>query len=198
MAMDPNENIEVYENDIELYFAEYCEKYNIDDMANATQNQFNGCMSYIGKYVFRGTDKLKTQSKQYNKYDVNKLMYVLNIYIDLCMSYSKEISINGYSKLTSIDYDTIQRWKELSCDTFVIYKKLVQENENSNSDLLTSGRNPVGIMARLNHLHGWSANIAKQETQAKQEALTLDALPQLQQIESNIMQNNSENIQDVQ
>lgn len=173
------DSAEVFDNEIMFYFQEFCELYNVEDMTTETQNRFNGCMMYIGKKLFRNTDKLKIQPKLYNKYDPEKISDILNIYIELCTVYSKEISINGFSKLCSIDYDTIQDWKNPSCDTFVIYKRLMQENENSNSDLLASGKNVVGVIARLNHVHGWSAQQIRQETLAKSEVLTLEKLPQL-------------------
>lgn len=174
------DQVDVFENDIDFYFNLFCEKYGIDDMTTETQNRFNGCMMYIGKYLFRNTDKLKRNPNINNEYDINKLDNIFNIYLELCTIYSKEVSINGFSKLTCVDYQTFLEWgKNPSCKGFGIYKKLIQENENSNSDLLTSGKNPVGIIARLNHIHGWSAQQIRQETEAKQAALSLDQLPVL-------------------
>lgn len=183
-----DQDIYIFENDIEFYFNEFCEKYDIDDMSQETQNRFNGCMMYIGKYLFRNTDKLKVKPNINNQYDISKLNVLFNIYIELCTVYSKEVSINGFSKLSCIEYQTFLDWgKNPSCAGFGIYKKLLQENENSNSDLLSSGKNPVGIMARLNHVHGWSAQQIKREVEARNEALTLDQLPALQDVKSDVL-----------
>ena len=54
----------------------------------------------------------------------------------------------------------------------------MQENENSNSDLLASGRNPVGIIARLNRHHGWNSPYTNNGTKSQQN---VQALPSFQE-----------------
>lgn len=166
--MEVVQDMEVFENDIEFYFQEFCEKYNISDMEKESQNRFNAAMIYIGKKLFKGTDLLKNNPNINNKYNINKLMYVLNIYIELCYIYSKEISISGYSKLTSIDYSTIELWNDPSSDGFNIYKKLIDENEKSNSDLLSTNPRTLGIIARLNRVHSWNLPGVSKEVSNKQ------------------------------
>lgn len=46
--------------------------------------------------------------------------------------------------------------KLVRCKADTIRKKLVQANENGLTGLLSSGKNPVGIIAILNHVHRWS------------------------------------------
>lgn len=79
----------IIENDIELYLSEYCEKYNIQDMTNESQNRWNGCLAFIGKNLFRNTRILKDTNSQYNEYDLFKVCDLLEIYINLCDDYGK-------------------------------------------------------------------------------------------------------------
>lgn len=171
----PENEIETYENEIELYLSIYCEKYNIQDMSKETQNRWNGFLQFAGSKIFKGTNILKYNPNINNEYNKEYIYNnILPMYINLCNNYGKEISINGLSKLTWIDYDSIMRWsQESSGFGYEIYKKLMQENEQSNSDLLSSGKNPIGIAMRLNHVHGWNAPNIKNETKSNQTAAAL-------------------------
>ena len=118
------------------------------------------------------------------------------------MTYSKEVSINGFSKLSKIEYQTILDWsKNPSCKGFEIYKKIMQENENSNSDLLSSGKAQIGIIARLNHVHNWSAQEKAAQVSATAAALsdTKTAFSSfLTDGKNNMLLSNNETIHDAQ
>lgn len=175
-------DIELYEDEIEYYLNEYCEKYNIEDLKKETQNTFTGCLMYMYKKCIRNNISFKDIPNMYNRYKLEKLEDILNIYINICNIYSKEISINGFSKFTGINRDTIERWgADSSCECFDIWKKLKEENEQSNSDLLTTLRNPVGVIARLNHHHGWNMPGVTKEISKKEKLTLQDTLKDFEQ-----------------
>lgn len=154
-------NIEVYENVIENYLAEFCDNLKIEDMTKETQNRWNAALLYINKYVFKGKGLLYTNDRLYNRYDISKVNTLCDMYINLCYIYDKEVSIMGFSKLSGIDTDTINSWGNNECqssfESSVIHKKLTKEREESLSGMLISGkRNPVGILGALNRHYQWN------------------------------------------
>lgn len=190
---DANENIlEVFENDIEYYLQEFCEKQNIDDLRQVPQSVWNACLMYIQKHVFANKDILKAQpvsysnglmDSNYNMYNYDLLYNILEYYIYLCNMYSKEISSMGYSKLLGITNEIISMWgnnsNKLSTRSFEIYKKLHEEREESLSNKLADGnKNPVGVLAILNRHYQWNLPGVSKES-AKQGALTAAELPKL-------------------
>lgn len=156
--------IEVYENEISMYLHQYLEDRGLsdDDMIKAPQSRWNAALLYINKNYFKvNRERLYTDSRQYNAYNIDLISSVCDIYINLCYEYDKEVSIMGFSKLTGIDTDTVYTWAnketQVSSKGYDIYKKLNTENEESLSGLLVSGkRNPVGILGALNRRHGWN------------------------------------------
>ena len=168
----------------------------------------------INKYVFKGTDKLKL-NKPYdnynnihnsnlnnsncNAYDVNAVNKLCDIYIYLCGVYDKEISIMGFSKLSGIDWNSINVWshEEPSSPRLGIYQKLCKEREESlSSKLIAGAKNPVGVIAVLNRQFGWASPYTADSNRQKQ-ALTVDQLPQLGETNSqNIKAVTSDNMVD--
>ena len=112
------------------------------------------------------------------------VLKVLDIYIyDMCMKYDKEVSVIGFSTLTGIDESVIYDWgngsTKLSTTSAKIHKKLSQFREESLSNkLVTGNKNPVGVIAVLNRQFGWASPYTSDSNRQKQ-ALTADALPQL-------------------
>lgn len=171
----PENEIEIFKSDVELYISIICDENNIDDLEKSTQNRWNFVLSELYYKLFYKTDRLKHNPNINNEYNAEYIYYnILPIYINLCNKYSKEVSINGFSKFTGIEYQNFLNWaQESSGFRFGIYKKLMQENEQSNSDLLSSGKNPIGIAMRLNHVHGWNAPNIKNEPKSNQTAAAL-------------------------
>lgn len=191
---DANENIlEVFENDIEYYLQEFCDKQNIDDLRQVPQSVWNGALMYIQKHVFKDRSVLK-QTKNtvvdnniipsnYNAYNYDTVNSILDYYIYLCSIYNKEVSIMGFSNLTGIDTDTINDWgnnsTRLSSASCVIYKKLFMVREESLANKLADGnKNPVGILAILNRHYQWNLPGVSKES-AKVGALSAAELPKL-------------------
>ena len=193
--MDSIDNIDIYENDIDLYLHEFMEVNKISDLRAASQSVWNACLIYICRYVFRGTNKLKSKelhkaeglygSTNFNSYDYEIVNHVCDYYIYLCTLYDKEISQIGFSNLTGICLETLNQWGNenvrLSKVSTEIYKKLVKFREESLSNKLATGnKNPVGILAILNRHYQWNLPGVSRE-QGTQRALTADQLPKLGQ-----------------
>lgn len=188
---------EVFKNDIELYLAQFCEEYKIEDMTKEPQSRWNAALMYINKYVFSDKSTLKL-SNNINKsstncimnsnfymYDLDKLDYILYIYYYLCSIYDKECSIMGYSLLTGINYDTLMDWgadeRKLSTKGFDIVEKLRLFREESLSNKLATGnKNPVGILAILNRHYSWNLPGVSRETSQRQALTAEDIRRQLQ------------------
>ena len=152
-------------NRIENCIDEFCEEYNITDLSSETQNRFNACLRYIYEHVFKATPKVKVDNRTKTLLDTDNIDLVLEVleyYIYLCDIYSKAVSVQGFSTLTGIDYTIIYDWKNgvnrnLNSLYSDIYKRLDGERERTLSDLLVSGkRQPIGVLAVLNHEKGWN------------------------------------------
>ena len=185
--------MDVFENDIEYYLEEFREKQNIEDFRSVPQSVWNGALRYVYNHVFKPNKDLLKQStnivldnnmpSNYNAYDYDMVNDILNIYIDYCMVYNKEISIIGFSNLTGIDDETINIWGnntgKLSTKGFGIYKKLIHYREESLSNKLADGKqNPVGVIAMLNRHYGWASPYTA-DARKQQGALSADELPKL-------------------
>lgn len=176
--------IEIFENDIYLYIKKFTEEQNIEDLKKESQTVWSGCLMYICKNVFKKkVNPLKDSNlysfdapnnpinrTNYNKYNIDKVSELLNLYIYLCALYDKAITVLDFCKLSGIDSDTIYTWgkegqgTEAGSKGYDIFKKLTKEREESLSNRLISGRtNPVGTIAVLNHYHGWSQQNAQTE-----------------------------------
>lgn len=192
------DNIEISENDFQLYLSMFCEEQEIKDMKKESQAVWNSALRYIYKHMFKGTDILKNHSNTivdgntipstYNAYNYEKVLDVLDIYIfDMCMRYDKEVSIIGFSTLTGIQQSDIYKWgsegTKLSTLSTEVYKKLNMFREESLSNkLVTGNKNPVGILGVLNRHFQWNLPGVSKE-QANRTAITAAELPKLGQIE---------------
>ena len=193
------DNMEIYENDIDLYLNLFCENNGIQNMRQESQSVWNSCLRYIYNNVFKNTDILKSKDirridnnsipSTFNAYNYNIVLYVLDIYIyNLCFKYDKEISIIGFSTLTGIDTDTMNKWRnnEPGSLSLAIYKKLHDLREESLSNKLATGnKNPVGILAILNRHYSWNLPGVSKETDSSRRALSVEQLPKLGQIAQN-------------
>lgn len=189
---EQEQSAEVFENDVAMYLAMFCEEQGIEDLKKESQNVWNGCLLYIYKHVFKNSDRLKINnnimsnsiiSSTCNAYDIDKVNAVCDYYIYICSIYDKEISIIGFSKLTGISQDCIYEWgrdeRKLSSAGCEIYKKLSIEREESLSNKLVTGKqNPVGVLGVLNRHYAWNMPGVREDKGSK-KVLTAAELPKL-------------------
>ncbi len=180
--------IEVYEDKISEYLDQYIVEHDIEDMHKEPQSRWNAALLYINKYLFKThKDYLKAESymsgklennnlTNNNAYDLDKINYICDIYINLCYEYDKEVSCMGFGKLTGISQDTLYQWgAETSRPGSAgseIFKKLTSEREESLSNMLISGkRNPVGLLGALNRHYGWNMGQPRGSGAEKQQSI---------------------------
>lgn len=193
--MERVENVEVFENDIQMYLQMFCEENNIEDLKKESQAVWNSCLRYIYTNVFKPNPNiLKLRSNfnidnnnipsNCNMYNYDLLLEIADYYIySMCMKYDKEVSIIGYEALTGVSQENIYNWanksNKLSTTSFEIYKKLSQMREESLSNKLVDGkRNPVGIIACLNRHYSWSSPFTADANRSK-SSLPAAELPKL-------------------
>lgn len=208
--MGKKAEIEIYENEIELYLQLYCEKCKIEDLVKESQGRWNGALRYIQKNVFPNRKSLKNEEKiqieggcmasTFNAYDYEKLNEICDIYIDLCFRYDKEISVLGFCNLLGFSTETVYVWKrrqgELSSKGVDILEKLKTFREESLSGKLVTGvKNPVGIIAVLNRQFGWSSPYTNDSNKQSQKSLEEEKLPILQEMKCIEFENNSDNLE---
>ena len=194
-VIDEPVTIEYYENEIDAYLHIFQEEQEIEDLRTVPQSVWNACLMYIQRHVISNKDMLKQSNNiynsngimasNYNMYNYDLVDEILEHYIYICNLYNKEISIIGFSKLTSIDDETINLWgnneNKLSSKSFGIYKKIIRSREESLSNKLVDGRqNPVGVIACLNRHYNWSSPFTSDANRQK-SSLTAAELPKLGQ-----------------
>ena len=158
--------IEVFENDIELYFDEYCEKYKIENMRREKQPVFNGGMSYIYRHYFKGTNKLKSKDyylvnnsvnnmmTNHNAYDIDLLIDLYRFLQEFANAYDKVASVAAFKRLTGISKQTISAWRLKSSNSSM--DKLKKDfisflDENAEDELKEFNlRFPYGAQEQLN------------------------------------------------
>ena len=154
------------------------QEFSVDDVSKIAQSQFNYCLMYVrDRYImhYLGIKKLMYGYSYDNILDDNKLIDVFEYYIALCIKYNKHVCDYGFECFSGIDTSSITRWrvdKKASKEKTEIAKRLVELNQESLKDFLADGkRNPVGVVAILNNLHGWSDKRIKHEIEAAPESL---------------------------
>lgn len=156
------------------------QEFSVDDVSKIAQSQFNYCLMYVrDRYILQYT-KIKpydvmTGRCYYKECNEEDLLQVFNIYIALCVKYTKHVCDYGFECISGIDTNTICQWrvdKKASSTFREIAKRLQELNQESLKDFLADGkRNPVGVVAILNNLHGWSDKRIKHEIEAAPESL---------------------------
>lgn len=204
LSVQTEDGIEVYFTEIHAALKDYIDDRQIEDMGKETQNRWNAALIYIYNTVFKGTDKLKRdnyntgnlmygKSSNNNAYDINIINRVCDYYIALCYEYDKEISINGFSKMTGVDTDLIYKWggkpgkyaegiQEVGAAGLDLHKKLTEERQESLSGMLISGkRPPVAILGALNRWYGWNMGQPAVQEQMQAPALSQEEVHRIAQ-----------------
>ena len=165
-------DIEYIKNRIDGAINDFCIDYDIKDLRSETQNLFNALLRYIYNHVFKPKKNLKIDNRSKSLLDYNniELLYgVLEYYIYICDLYNKAVSIKGFTLMIGIDYGIILDWsngvnRSLNPLYSQIHKILDSERERSLADILLSGKKqPIGVLAVLNHEKGWNLPGASKE-----------------------------------
>ena len=131
MIKDVEQNMDVFENDVDKYLQLFLEEQGIEDMRSEPQNVWSSALMYIQKHVFKNNKMLKMTTppdgyinnnydnehgnlnkSNCNAYDLKKVKHVCDIYIYECMLYDKIPTQQGFIYMTGITVDTICRWKK--------------------------------------------------------------------------------------
>lgn len=167
----------------------FCAENKVDSLRSEVQNVFNACLIYIRQKVFPIRDLLLDPAmlpngammSNNNKYNYDLLMAIIDyIYMPLCFTNDKECSIFGFGLLTGIDFLTIRIWlsgDNLSPQAFNVAKRLHDLQEETLQAMLRHTKNPVGVVAILNHKFGWNG-ISQGDT-VRPAVLSASALPRL-------------------
>ena len=199
---DTENTIDIFRNDIELYIDMWCKENDIEkvsDICSISQNRFSALLYYLYLHVFK--DNLKSSDRYnnglfgnttYNAYNLELVSDVCDIYMFLCDTFDKIISIQGFCKLTGITDETIYEWsrdsKKASSRSSAIAKRLTAERERTLADRLASGvKNPVGVLGCLNHWHNW-AGVGNMEERKPQQISLQDVRKQAVELSDNSRQ----------
>ena len=200
MVKDVEQNIDVFENDVDKYLQLFLEEQGIEDMRSEPQNVWSSALMYIQKHVFKNNKMLKMTTppagyinnnydnehgnlnkSNCNAYDLKKVKHVCDIYIYECMLYDKIPTQQGFIYMTGITVDTICRWKKDSSVLSKAGSEFLQNLYDSEEEALMSKafslRNPTGALAALNHKKGWREDGKLHVQQVEQK--TAAELPRL-------------------
>lgn len=171
-----NITVDVFKNDIEKYITLWMEERNIEDMCKTSQNRWYNCCKYIYNHVFKdNTAYLKSESNINNQYDKEKVLKVLELYIDLCNDYEKIINITGFTFFTGIHRDTLNEWShDVTLDSLGsdISKKIDEMREESLVGLQVSGKgNPMNYMPSLNKYCGFNMPGVRVQDSSKTQSI---------------------------
>lgn len=115
------ENINIYDDDIDFYLQEYCNRYGFDEY-KLTYRQWSGALRYIYNNTFKKDNSMLFDSdisnKQYNLDVINKLV---DRYLYICDIHNQEISILGFEKLSGISDTIIYQWNNDTYRTYDYY-----------------------------------------------------------------------------
>lgn len=111
MSSLATDSIAVYDDDIELYLAEYCDTRGIDNPYDITPSQWSRALGYICDHVFKPDRSiLRPPGMHGGAYDLNAVLALVDRYIDLCQDHNQRVSIMGFSRFSGISCSTLQDW----------------------------------------------------------------------------------------
>lgn len=112
--MVDTEQGQVYENQIEDLFYEYCENNDIDTSKRKIDDNDARC---IWKYIYnilykpdRDTIRYNNKRSKIDYSDIEGIYNILNVYEDLCFKFKILPMIEDFCTLTGISRDTLNSW----------------------------------------------------------------------------------------
>lgn len=187
-------DLQVYESQIEQCLYEFLEPYCKPELnltqtiLAAPQNVFRAGLEYAREKTGL-SEKLKVDGKLCNAWDGEKCLALAHYYVYLCDKFDKVIEITGFERLTGVSDQNIFIWRNKLTSLGIdnqkidakqqIYHVLSNAREASLAARLSDGkRQPIGILAQLNHWHSWNVIVGTSD-QERKAALPASELPRL-------------------
>ena len=128
------------------------------DLMSMTTNQFTAILQQTQRRFFKHFDLL-VDDRTGDILDFDIIYILLDLYINLCMSYNKAISIMGFSFFTGVDHMTLERYAGYSLQSkeYAIYKRLTNIREDYIKNKLVDSSNVVGAIAVANNEFKWTS-----------------------------------------
>ena len=129
-----------------------------EKLENITSNQFGYILTRVADKFFKHTHILQDMDADGNNYNYDYIYNIAMFYRSICLKYNKVISVYGYSMLTGIDVDILERYKGLDITNkyYKIIKILTNERENYIKNKLVDSNNVVGAIAVANNEFKWT------------------------------------------
>lgn len=97
------------ESMVEKALSDYAAFYDIDDYTDVPQTRWNtDVMSAVGQTLF--PKKTRSIIKPADKYDMDKVLELVDIFINLCGRYKKEVTKEAFIKLSNMSRDQYYEW----------------------------------------------------------------------------------------
>lgn len=169
------DDIEIFDNDFEMAIDEACQKFKIDDLVKEGQTRWKAVMHYVGKRVFPDNKVLKDKNIVWlegnkiptnnNRYNYNILNILCDYYIQLSRQYNKLISTVAFSEFVNIPTNSIDVWRddEPNTMTFLIWKKLQGNREDSLKDKAVDSGNVMGVFQVGRREYQWDMPGVREE-----------------------------------
>lgn len=180
---------EVYENQIESLFVQYCHDNNLtDDLEKRKINDNDAyCIwVYIYNTLFkpdRNTIRLNNKTSKIDYGDIYAIWDILNTYIQLCFNYKIYPLIEDFSTLTGISRETLYSWEReeyrrgepgASCKHSDVIKKIREATQRMTIKDLHD--NPIGQQSLANNYDDAGLMFTQKEIRAHAEASMISQL----------------------
>lgn len=139
------------------YINRFCESYQLEndipDLSKVTEIQFTAFIKDLYLKIFK---PIRGVYFEYDRVKIREdiLPYLMKTYTKLCDKYNKIVLPYCFLAMLGLEYADI-------ANKLPVTKKLEAERERSLTQaLIASGdkRPTIGLIATLNHLHGWSGS----------------------------------------
>lgn len=114
------ELLENFEEETHSFLRVFCEKYDTEKPKDMKQNTFEAAMSYAGDQIFLKSDDVTLKYNRQTIIDTDNaplVEYILDRYEQICTTYNKEVTLQGFSKYTKIGRQTMYNWLNGECKT---------------------------------------------------------------------------------
>ena len=165
---------------------DFCMRYKIEDLRSAPVSVWSSCCQYVGEKIYKryrlSDSRTAGDPAGTPLYDEETLQAFMFVWVYFCGLYDKPPMMDHYYRWSVIFRDILMDFEgRLSPLRVVLHNKLRSLQEHGLADRLADGRrNALGIIAILNHWHGWNAPPAPKES--AQAALPVSDLPKLEDL----------------